>query len=152
VGHGEAVYEVWEEFLMAQQKVLVPEGMLKAAVNAYRDEPVLRSEKDTLYVLESALFWLAKNPIVPTEAMKKDIENEWLTKKAYQPELFWDWVFGAVQRRLFVESEPDAMAAVKDLLWEPKSRHTQLDRDLSPYDVAHDADVLEAYRRGQKSK
>jgi len=133
-----------------EKKIVVPEGMLKAATEKafYPGRYYTPGDIESITkILETALRWLSQNPIVPDEkqtlAMVKGKEGF--------PFDSWEWVrWGACewQRRMFDASEPEIPEEIKDLLTEqqppfPAGRYQWREQA----DV--DKRILEAYRRGK---
>jgi hypothetical protein len=54
-----------------EKKIVVPEGMLKAAFGL--DVPALWTETPLCLILERSLRWLRENPIEPTEVQQREI-------------------------------------------------------------------------------
>ena len=116
---------------MGEKRIVVPEGMYDAAMK-YQDSGIQCGA-----ALEAALRWLSENPIVPSVEQCDAIRDvlgpredlmQWQVK-----EVAFEW-----QRRMFLAPEPEPLPGdIIDLVhgkneWGP-------------------ADVLEAYRRGQKA-
>jgi hypothetical protein len=124
------------------KKIVVPEGMLKAAIASHNDAVLKGNTPLVRDALEAALRWLAENPIVPTTEQVLAVRRACgethtaLTEKA-KP-LFAEW-----QRRMFLAPEPEVPEEIKDLL-DPL--------DPYPYKSVHNPQVLEAYRRGKESR
>jgi len=138
--------------------IVVPEGMLKAAVDAIRDPSGAKfrsTEQWALCGLKAALAWLAENPIVPSEEQVKSLLEG--TKLHWGWDTEWashtrDWLV-EWQRWMFAAGpEPEVPEEIKDKLWEPLVG-TPLNSCVT-LGIAkdHDTDVLEAFRRGQNSK
>lgn len=132
---------------MSDKKIVVPQGMRKAVINA----GVFATTDEQL---EAALCWLSENPIVPTMAQYDAIGDE-MTRAGYQ---FTPWNFAiAWQRRMFLAPEPMVPEAVKDLLCPDLGRETftgevyQASHWLSTNDAEVNRRILEAFRRGQAS-
>ncbi len=111
-----------------EKRYVIPEGMLKAALDAQqmRCDPVISKVG-----LEAAIRWLAENPIVPDrETADRLIACRGIHSEA---DPFAEW-----QRRMFLAPEPEVPEAIKDL--------------LTMSDSPHNEHVLEAYRRGKASR
>lgn len=122
----------WESD-MAERKIKVPEGMLKAAYAAWDKQGAV----DLCVV--AALRWLAENPIVPTSHSICAEMHRTINAKGYccyQSALLAEW-----QRRMFLESETEA---ISDLLW-----HHDPGGDCN---TEHNKQIREAYRRGKEGK
>lgn len=99
----------------AKRKIVVPEGMLKAAVDGSvkwcdRDSSDQLSIPQHDAILEAALRWLAENPIVPTQEQIEDVWNFVIKADAKTwiyptlgavPEAVIEW-----QHRMFLAPEP----------------------------------------------
>lgn len=83
-------------------KLVVPEGMLKAAIAAVSADP-LPMDRYRVF-LEAALGWLAENPIVPTDEQGLELEQKWRTSKPNKT--CAAWCAGEWQRRMFLQTEP----------------------------------------------
>jgi len=126
-------------------EIKVPDGMLKAAMASrmsIKGQIAPWSEGMCLQVLEAALRWLSENPIVPTYNQLNSFASERTSPDAIQ------WFCAEWQRRMFLAPDhPEIPEEVKDL---------QI--DINAYDPVHkimikhhNEDVIEAFRRGQKS-
>lgn len=131
------------------EKIVVPEGMLEAAASIPADpwyEGNKRGEIEER--LEVALRWLSENPIVPTDEQIRSMSEKVYGIHIAYPEnpviaeplmaLAKEYL-AEFQRRMFLELEPE-VPEVADLVKDFR-------RDGDAYNA-----VLEAYRRGQKSK
>lgn len=155
-----------------EKMIKVPEGMLKAFGEAYDHQKGLGANSETCerFGLESALRWLSKNPIVPTDEQAQVmlekvfndppfiysspndempgqnilINREQLTcpHLSREQEVFAEW-----QRRMFLAPEPEIP---KDLcIPENSGMCTGTPVVLTSYANQR---IIEAYRRGQRSK
>ena len=139
---------------MAEKKIVVPEGMLRAVEDTIMSDsrpgfcnmdlsiPSERHEFISVF-LESALLWLVENPILPTS---KDLVN---FKQVSTFHLFdelekFRWIIAEWQRRSFLEPEPESPKEVNDLLEPNDAPTTGLHRD------AINERIIEAFRRGKK--
>ena len=137
---------------MSEKKILVPEGMLKSAVDGQWKESgspssarnipqVAKQVEDCVKAgLEAALLWLSENPIVPSkEWMDEQImsAHHTLTTSTFTTRCIAEW-----QRIMFISLKPRVPEEIEDLL-EPVN-------DYQPTPSA-DYRILEAFRRGQKS-
>jgi hypothetical protein len=136
---------------MAERKIVVPEGMLKAAVDswisngdaAYKEyaEMAKANTSDLKDALESALGWLSANPIVPTEQQWRDLYKSFGRGDPSSPYPIEDQLRFTVfewQRRMFLAPEPQG---IDDLL--VSLRGCSIDQI--------DGRIREAYQRGQKA-
>jgi len=130
------------------KKIVVPEGMMKAAIFAWRLHPIrgYPPEDAVCKAVEAALRWLSENPIVPSEAQLRKMEDEVLGKEGI---LMGNRLseIGAItewQRRCFLAPEPEAPESVKHLLlqgqWDPMPS-----RDV------YNQRIIDAYNQGKKS-
>lgn len=148
---------------MAEIKVKVPEGMLKAAYNSegnlnLKGNLPLMGELRINQILEAALRWLSENPIVPTYEQIVAIHDT--ANPTAQPATgkHWEtrnWLV-EWQRRMFLSPEPEAPEAIRDLL-SPKFFNALQIATGSVDDGKYSRDeyeksVIEAYRRGKESK
>ena len=118
---------------MAERRVVVPDGMLKAAVPCYLpDRQLVHS------ILEAALLWLSENPIVPTSEQLHSIIGKlpmamcdivWTERDRA---LIAEW-----QRRMFLAPEPEVPEEIKDL-WQAQPTPDAKRR------------TVEAFQRGQQ--
>lgn len=98
---------------MAEIKVRVPEGMLKAAILAYPNPAFDYADSEhygyfTRPMIEAALRWLSENPIVPTDEQHWGIQNSVQKQERVQGAPSYQGYVAEWQRRMFVE--PDAEA------------------------------------------
>lgn len=122
---------------MSEKKIVVPEGMLKAALNTWNRhhlvDPELRSAWTMERLLEAALEWWSENPFAPTDEQA----NEFLgcgRDKIWACDIIDIW-----QRRMFRAPEQEIPEEVEDLFL-----GTEHDRSGSTIRRA----VVEAYRIG----
>lgn len=138
--------------MMIEKKYVVPEGMLKVFGEAYDHQKGLGANREGCEKagMETALQWLAENPIVPTTqqaaGMAEDCGNE-----IRKPNRNWsahDCVtFYAVawQRRMFLAPEPEYGFIECDTC-RAKSGSPTLCRGC-----LHNREVIEAFRRGTEA-
>ena len=134
---------------MAERRVVVPDGMLKAAVPCYLpDRQLVHS------ILEAALLWLSENPIVPTSEQLHSIIGKlpmamcdivWTERDRA---LIAEW-----QRRMFLAPEPEVPEEIKDLLSNPEQfdPHPFFGGKIGLHEVV-EAIAVEAFRRGKASR
>jgi hypothetical protein len=122
-----------------RRKILVPEGMLKAAMNASEwRSPNTRFGMECR--LEVALRWLSENPIVPTLADVDEFHSPDMFQLSYREQLRVACI--RWQQLMFLAPESTPREAVNDLLVSVRGLNiTQLDER-----------IIEAYRRGKESK
>jgi hypothetical protein len=125
-----------------KKRIKVPGGMARAY------QSVLARDASTFAPLEAALLWLSKNPIVPTEKQLEDVESGWLGQGPLDRDSLR---YGAAQfqSRMFLapepEPEPEVPEEIKDLLIPRR------ETDRSKEEYIHNAQILKAFRRGQKA-
>ena len=128
---------------MIDRNIVVPEDMLKATDNM--NFHFQRDERKRL--IEAALHWLSEHPIVPTTVQCMQIYDT-VRGSPVRGGGTWDEsreCYAEWQRRMFRELEPEVPEAIKDLLWD-ESIDKMCARSRA------NADIIEAYRRGQQSK
>jgi hypothetical protein len=99
-----------------KKKIVVPEGMLKAASIRSDVKGLLAIDRLEL-ILEAALRWLAENPVVPTKEQAKDVAQSLLpdfedrdnVERAILVLVEW-------QRRMFLEPGPEVSPFVKQVI------------------------------------
>jgi len=115
-------------------KIVVPDGMLTAAMQAIGIPEQYKQTHQVNKALEAALRWLSENPIVPTldkfGPMQIDMRRSGLECTPWNVAIEW-------QRRMFLAPEETLPSELIDII------HGK--NEWSP------ADILEAYRRGQKA-
>ena len=132
--------------MMSDKKYVVPEGMLKAALDSARQtvQGCPWQELATKAV-EAALLWQSENPTVPTEEQMDALfsRHSWLDKDSVR--------FGARewQRQMFLAPEPEVPEEINDLLMGPA--YTSM---TGMVELNHEWDkrIIEAYRRGRSSR
>lgn len=163
----------WIEDEMSEKKIVVPEGMLRTACQAYPNPRFDWVDSDnygvfTRPVLEASLRWLSENPIVPSEdEIKKTFGDRPST-----PIPALQQGFKEIQSRMFLAPEPlcrhcqnnPAGGFFDNTLCGPcyNSRENwELPEEL--WDLfwcfdfhgdagnIHNRSILEAYRRGQRT-
>lgn len=131
---------------MSERKIVVPEGMLKAA---WDTEAPFLLKSGIKSALESALRWLSENPIVPTDEQVESFSTEPMSVTAWAKAWAAEW-----QRQMFVAPEPQIPEEIRDLLLPNFSNAVQMvtgehgTRTEAKYVEA----VKEAFLRGQQSK
>ena len=153
------------------QKIVVPEEMLQAAMNSIRPNWAELVPP----ILQAALRWLSENPIVPTSHDVCSEMHRTINAKGYccyQSALLAEW-----QRRMFVAPEPEidrvdfyirsssgeyipftpneGQKAMLGIMTEPEIPEEIADlmgADCITYGEGIDKIIIEAFRRGQKSK
>ena len=136
---------------MGEKRIVVPEGMLKAAIVSYNNSTSKHGYKYVVdaYVmidtLESVLLWM--DEILEKEQHPIKIKVNGLTET---------WVDGWVSaikqvRGMFLAPDPEVPEAVRGLLWD--SEHNQPSGTII-HIFASDLKtrILEAYRRGKESR
>ena len=125
------------------KKIIVPSGMFEAAKNS-EYEP---GSVEVRSILEAALRWLSENPIVPTIEQTGSL-IDWYNHKKFGNGAVSDCAV-EWQRRMFLAPEPEVPEELKDLLLDeniPTADYSRPNRDY------YNTQILEAFRRGQKSK
>jgi len=149
-----------------EKKIVVPEGMLRAAWHAQlpADNPTFEwDEGDELNrkfyrrIFEAALRWLSENPIVPTLEQTESMRH--LFHITDKPLSVYQNVAVEWQRRCFLAPEPEVPEDVKELLWAdarcPDGIFYFPVDDRKPYTsetLHHNEQIIEAYRRGKGAK
>lgn len=140
----------WEDKLSTDRKIVVPEGMLKAAQDWSKDNQFFGTVQIS-GIVEAALRWLNQNPIRPTSEQAMKLYEDCPPRHGLT-----DW--GAIewQRRMFLAEEPPEQEA--------RITDDELAGFLATYensvrvtgDKKHAVDLafgwLHAFRRGQKAK
>ena len=119
---------------MSDKKIVVPEGMLKAAEKSMgwpHDDTRIKT------ALKAALLWQSENPIVPTDEQMREV----LDTMFVGPENLLDPKDAVVdwQRRMYLAPKQVVPEEIKDLL-------------VDGNDSLSSLHLIEAYRRGQNSK
>ena len=98
---------------MNERRIVVPDGMLEAAVPCYLpDRQLVHS------ILKAALLWLTENPIVPTRDQEWGLHSAWSMSDKPQSEAGGDISsqikFSVIewQRRMFLAPEPEVLEAI----------------------------------------
>lgn len=140
-------------------KIKVPEGMLTAGNNAVMSQiccPCSTCVGNRESILEAALLWLSKNPIVPTyeqiESLLKICVQNVPGKNGmtlYQKEFCKEW-----QRIMFLSPDPEVPEEIKDLLYCEQDRIGIHGDPVHASKLIWESDrrAIEAYHRGQRSK
>lgn len=131
---------------VSKRRVVVPEGMLKAAYKAWSDE--IREGYSLPHALELALKWLSENPIVPTiEDVGDIIAGQSFSnygRAAMHVAVEW-------QRRCFLAPVDEVPEEVKDLIQPiPVSGAGADPWKRLPIDVTNER-IIEAFKRGQRT-
>ena len=131
------------------KKIVVPEGMLKAAIEArYNGKPTpnLIHVDQVRVIVEAALLWLSDNPIVPTDEQCEKLSTRWYPKsstKSYLEEVLVEW-----QCRMFLAPEPEVPEEIKDM----QGIHLESVKDQDDLNRLVIKLNIEAFRRGKESK
>ena len=93
------------------KRVIVPEGMVKAAIFAWRLHPIrgYPPEDAVCKAVEAALRWLSENPIVPTMEQATEMSDS-----GHPCVLDGVWYATEWQRRMFLAPEPEVHEEDKD--------------------------------------
>ena len=128
------------------KKIIVPEFVLKAASDAWNATKT--GDRVTHNIAEAALCWLSENPIVPTQQQASEMWQVYVGLRGNAV----DSIAGCMaewQRRMFITPEPEVPEEVKDLLLDENIPTADYSRPTRDY---YNTQILEAFRRGQKSK
>lgn len=126
-------------------KYTVPEEGLKATVEAMKNPSgtkFLSTEQWASLGLEAFIRWQSENPIVPTEDQSEELRSNHyrdINSVSFVRSIVVKW-----QRRMYLAPEPEVPEEIKDLLYNKYATSPPFER--------HNNLVIEAYRRGQKSK
>jgi len=133
-----------------ENKIGVPDEMLKAAFNVHYAEEC--SDEDISNILTAALRWLDDELLQMslTYKIQQDKRGYPLTGDAERLSGFYEAMDRI--RRMFVAPEPEVPEEIKDLLSPHSDKECASRLAIRNLATAHDADVIEAYRRGQQSK
>lgn len=140
---------------MSEKRIVVPEGMLKVAIDAAvkssgastiqaSSRVKAEIEKSFHSALEAALRWQSENPVVPPEQFIHGHIRKgngcWLSTTDCIAAIK-EW-----QRRMYLAPESEVPEGIKDML---------ADLDIATSYVTgreqYNKDIIEAYRRGQKT-
>lgn len=146
----------------------IPEGMIRAAEQAYSDTGKIKRS------VEAALRWQSENPPVPTEEQAQSIRKEvyfypgdhralmakWVRRMylAPEPELVWYRKVGDEYIPFTPDAETDATEAVKDLLVSDKPMYDDSFGVCPPIPFGKfptaivNAMIIRAYRRGKEDR
>lgn len=97
-----------EKASMAEQRIVVPDGMLEAAIDGL--QPSLGLMHDTSKVLERALRWRSENPVVPTDEHMNAMVSAAVSKFGIDWQRMNEWerareLCTEFQRRMFLAPE-----------------------------------------------
>ena len=128
-----------------EKKIVVPEGMMKAAIFAWRLHPIrgYPPEDAVCKAVEAALRWLSEHPIVPTQKQSRKLYAD--VPQGLLVDEVPSWYAVEWQRRMFLAPESEVPEEIKDLLWSIGGTWMQTDKK-------HNNEVAEAYRRGKEAK
>ena len=137
---------------MTEKRYVVPDGMLKAAMDSRKlisGQVTGWSDALCLQVLEAALGWLAENPLMPEPEQWSQLFKDYGKVVSVEDQL--KWTLYQWQKRMFLEPQQTDHDRIKDLLVPPKPPF-----DLTEYQWRSAADVdrriLEAFKRGKASR
>jgi hypothetical protein len=140
---------------MSEKKYVVPEGMLKAAIEASDSLPYMKT--DIRRGLEAAFRWLAENPIVPTDKQVREMiaPKFGINSKELNGNMIASGITAAItwQRRMFLVSEPEVPEEIKDLLIPNffNSIDVILGIEKTRSEDDYRKNIIEAYHRGRLS-
>jgi len=133
---------------MSDKKIVVPEGMLQAAMGiSYVGDDLVDELRKRI---EAALRWWSKNPTAPTTDQAMEIGKKFSNQPSvcdYVMQVCAEW-----QRRCFLAPGPEVPEEIKDLLYEGKRVGCSNPQESSRFIEESDRRVLEAYRRGKEGK
>lgn len=138
--------------LVQKKKIKVPEGMLKAAIDASHQANRPCPEFAFEYyrpILEAALRWLSEHPSVPTDEQWKELVKDWERGRHPMEAPSMEDIYPLWASHMFTAPEPEVPDAVKDLLMIPPGQDGHPDSNKFCADV--NSNILEAFQRGQKS-
>lgn len=129
------------------KKIIVPEGMLRAACRVG-----MTTATDAEPILEAALRWLSENRQDMSPALLKTIKGD-VSYLAINETNIYEIVNAAI-KRMFLAPEPEVPEELENLIWgEWQVKHGVPEHTAGWLPIeSHNAQILEAYRRGQKSK
>ena len=130
------------------KKIIVPEGMEHAVVREVFEQCGRVDYHPQIRVgLEAALLWLSENPIAPTDEQVEELQ-EYSFNNIHGSKMQLVWSLFEWQRRMFLAPEPEVPEEVKDLLLDENIPTADYSRPTRDY---YNTQILEAFRRGQKS-
>ena len=100
---------------MSEKKIVVPEGMLEAALDGLGIEIIKARRQYVKDTLEAALHWLSENPIVPTEKQIADLAKT----MPYEDSGNGNVLAVAVvewQRRMYLAPEPEVPEETPEII------------------------------------
>jgi hypothetical protein len=140
---------------MSDSKIQVPEGMLEAVDRACPSLDYLPAGRKR-DILEAALRWLSKNPIVPTKQQALELCQVYRDAGPQGPSFLYDMlsvVSAEWQRRMFLAPDPDE--PIRDLLVEKEKpvagREGWWTGKVFSSDEVNEK-IREAHRRGREGK
>ena len=148
---------------MAERRVVVPYGMLKAAVdaavkfsgaNTIQASPRVKSEIEGSFqaAVEAAVLWLTENPRVPTREQVVKLSGFDKHEDDCKIQQFMI-VARAWIETMFLAPEPEVPEEIKDLLSNPEQfdPHPFFGGKIGLHEVV-EAIAVEAFRRGKASR
>jgi len=133
---------------MMDGKIKVPDGMLQAGRATYSG--YVTAEEGARRILEAALLWLSKNPIVLTEEHTEKILKDMESNCQFPANDIFCIFVEKWQRRMFLAEEPSVPEEIRDLLW--KNPFNVNGVELHSLAEPLNESIVEAFRRGQRSK
>lgn len=135
---------------MSKTKVKVPDGMLKAAINAIQPSVLIGTMN---VALEAALLWqdgllekmVQGDPYEKDQYMRSESLNENAVRTGFNKAI-------ANIRRMYDAHEPEVPEEIADLISKYEDVNSGGDALLIAMARGHNADILEAFRRGKESK
>jgi hypothetical protein len=132
---------------MAEKRIVVPEGMLEEALDACKlslEHSPSEEIKPTQIALEAALRWQAEEGF---KLLSIHLLSELAAKSGLNETQVQSLVREALLR-MFDAPEPEWPEEIADLRYGFKSN---MEAEVTANRIAIDADILEAFRRGQRS-
>lgn len=138
---------------MSEKKIVPPDDMIEAALDALAEEWGYRNDKDdsvknayrwnTECVLLAALTWLSENPIVPSSEMVQKIYGQMRIPGDRDSIRYGATQF---QRYMFLAPKPEKPKELDDMYAEEQPYILTINRKI------YNADLIEAFERGRVSK
>ena len=133
------------------KKIIVPEFVLKAVSDAWNATKT--GDRVTHNIAEAVCRAISENPIVPTQQQASEMWQVYVGLRGNAV----DSIAGCMaewQRRMFLAPEPEVPEEISNLMWSDWQRQLGLPQTLGSWAPleSHNSQVIEAFRRGQKSK
>ena len=130
-------------------KIKIPDGMLEAALKSAG--PDNSNYIRAAAVLEAALEWLSENPISPP-LTELQILLPFVSIHANETSV--QSLLRKFQQRMFLEPNEEIPEEIENLIWGEWQKSRGLPEVLNGWATidSHNAQVLEAYRRGKAAR